>query len=259
MSGGWRERIGEFGMELGKKIVFGLDSFCVRWSTVGDHPFFDNKDFPWAAAVEREFPAIRAELDELLKYREHLPNFQDLSKDQRTLTKDDGWKTVVFYAYGLKVPGTCKRCPATARALKNIPGMTTALFSIFAPHKSIPPHRGPYKGVLRYHLGLKVPEPAEACGIRVADQTRHWHEGESLIFDDAFDHEAWNGTDEVRAVLFVDFVRPMRFPGSLVNRILIWAIALSPFVLGSAGNQLAWEKRFNAIANDPSRAGHTPG
>lgn len=245
MSKPWKERLNQWFMHVGSRIVFGLDAFCVRWSKVGNRPFFEAGDFAWASKVEAEFPAIRAELDRLLKHREQLPNFQDISKEQKWLTTDDGWKTVVFYAYGLKVPGTCKLCPSTARALKHIPGMKTAMFSIFSPNKHIPPHRGPYKGVLRYHLGLKVPEPAEACGIRVADETRHWHEGESMIFDDAFEHEAWNNTDEVRAVLFVDFVRPMRFPGSLVNRLLIWLIALSPFVLGSAGNQLAWEKRFN--------------
>lgn len=240
-----KHRVGRLGMSLGSRIVFGLDAFCVRWSKVPNQPFFEADNFPWVREVERAFPEIRAELDVLLKHREHLPNFQDIQKEQRYLTKDDGWKTVVFYAYGLKVPGTCRQCPATARALKRIPGMKTAMFSILSSGKRIPPHRGPYKGVLRYHLGLKVPEPAEACGIRVADETRHWHEGESLIFDDAFEHEAWNGTDEVRAVLFVDVVRPMRFPGSLVNRAMIWLIALSPFILGSAGNQLKWEKRFN--------------
>ena len=31
------------------------------------------------------------------------------------------------------------------------------MFSILAPGKRIPPHDGPYKGVLRYHLGLDGP------------------------------------------------------------------------------------------------------
>ena len=73
--------------------------------------------------------------------------------------------------------------------------MKTAFFSILAPGKHLPPHRGPYKGVMRYHLGLLIPEPAEQCGIRVDTETRHWAEGESMIFDDTFEHEAWNDTD----------------------------------------------------------------
>lgn len=252
MTDTWREKFDKIFMRIGKKIVFGLDKFCVRWSKVPDKPFFEVEEFPWAREVEQAFPAIRAEIETLLRHREHLPNFQDLSPDQRYMTNDDGWKTVVFYAYGLKAWRTCRRCPETVKALKHIPGMTTAMFSILAPNKKIPPHRGPYKGVLRYHLGVVVPEPPQASGIRVADQTRHWQEGKSLIFDDAFDHEAWNGTDRVRAVLFVDFIRPMRFPGSLANRIMIWLIALSPFVLGSARNQLDWERRFDEIMKTPA-------
>jgi hypothetical protein len=47
----------------------------------------------------------------------------------------------------------------------------------------------------------------------------------------------------------MDFVRPLRFPASLLNWILINAIAVSPFVLGAAGNYLAWEKRFEKVVN----------
>ena len=80
-------------------------------------------------------------------------------------------------------------------------------------------------------------------------ETRHWEEGKSLVFDDTYMHEAWNDTSSDRVVLFMDFVRPLRFPGSLVNWFLLNAIALSPFVLGAAGNYLAWEKRFEAAVN----------
>ena len=55
---------------------------------------------------------------------------------------------------------------------------------MLSPGKHIPAHRGPYKGVLRYHLGLKIPEPREGCRIRVGEEVRHWEEGASLLFDD---------------------------------------------------------------------------
>jgi beta-hydroxylase len=245
----FRKWLGKLGMKLGKKIVWGLDGLFGRASKVGDKAWYDEADFPWIKAVEKDWALIRAELDPLLAHREHLPNFQDLSPDQRYLTKDDGWKTVFFYAYGLKTFGNCKRCPNTARILKRIPGMKTAMFSIFAPGKRLPPHRGPFKGVLRYQLALMVPEPADACAIRVGGEVRHWQEGKSLVFDDTYDHEAWNDTEGVRAVLFVDFMRPMRFPAALLNRVFIWLIAFSPFVIGGAGKQLAWEKRFEKVVN----------
>jgi len=106
--------------------------------------------------------------------------------------------------------------------------------------------------VLRFHLALLIPAPAEQCGIRVGSETRHWQEGKALIFDDTFMHEAWNHTGEKRVVLFVDIVRPMRFPANLLNAFFIWAIALSPFVIGSAGNYLRWERRFEQITRRSS-------
>ncbi|WP_156434394.1 aspartyl/asparaginyl beta-hydroxylase domain-containing protein [Mycobacterium sp. IS-1590] len=225
-----------------------------RCSIFGDREFFDVRDFPWVEAVEADWHKVRAELDALLPYAAHMPNFQDISKDQKALSQDDGWKTFFFYAYGIKAKPNCQRCPETATLLKKIPGMKTAFFSILAPGKELPPHRGPYKGVLRLHLALRVPEPAEMCGIRVGTQTRHWEEGRVMIFDDTFEHEAWNRTDGVRVVLFVDMMRPMRFPANLVNSAMTWAIALSPFVLGNLGSYFRWEKRFEAVVNQGAAA-----
>lgn len=246
-----RAKINNFGMWLGKKIVWGLDGFFARHSKLGDHEFFDNRDFPWIPEVEAQWHKVRRELDALLPYTAHLQNFQDLSKDVgRHISQDDGWKTFFFYAYGLKLAGNCRRCPETAKLVKSIPGMKTAMFSILAPGKHLPTHRGPYKGVLRLHLGLLIPEPAELCAIRVNSELRHWQEGKVLIFDDCFLHEAWNKTDSIRVVLFLDIARPMSFPANIVNAAMNWAIALSPFVLGGAGSYLRWERRFEKVVNE---------
>ena len=220
-----------------------------RASTLGDHEFFDAEDFPWIGAIEADWRKVRAELDALLPYAASMPNFQDIQKDQKALSQDDGWKTFFFYAYGMKAVANCRRCPETTKLLKKMPGMKTAFFSILAPGKHLPPHYGLYKGVLRLHLPLLVPEPAEMCGIRVGSQTRHWQEGQVMMFDDTFEHEAWNRTDGVRVVLFVDIMRPMRFPANVVNAMATWMIALSPFVLGSYGSYSRWEKRFEAEVN----------
>jgi len=84
--------------------------------------------------------------------------------------------------------------------------MKTAFFSILSPDKHIPAHKGPFNGVLRYHLELIIPEPKEKCRIRVHDQFNEWDEGKSLIFDDTYEHEVCNDTDGFRVVLFVDFI-----------------------------------------------------
>lgn len=56
-------------------------------------------------------------------------------------------------------PVNCARCPRTMELLRKVPGAKTAFFSILSPHMHIPAHCGPYKGVIRCHLGLIVPNP----------------------------------------------------------------------------------------------------
>ena len=173
--------------------------------------------------VRGRVESIRGELDVLMVRREEIPNFQDVSKAQKALTEGDQWKTFFFYSFGNKNKENCERCPETVRLLNCIPGMKSGMFSILAPRKHIPPHRGPYKGVLRYHLGLIIPGPEGSCRIRVGSDMGCWKEGKSMIFDDSNEHEVWNDNDSYRVVLFVDFVRPTIFPLSMVNRSIIWA------------------------------------
>src|SRR5262249_60081272 len=80
----------------------------------------------------------------------------------------------------------CRRCPATAAALAAVPGLQSALFSIIDPGYRIPAHRGVTKGIIRAHLGLKVPADRDRCFMRVGDQRVTWREGECVVFDDSF-------------------------------------------------------------------------
>jgi beta-hydroxylase len=191
----------------------------------GHKTFFEPGDYPWVAKVEAGTPLIRKELDALLQRRDEIPNFQDLSEKQKPLTEGTQWKTFFLYAYGEVAEQNCAQCPETVRILKCVPNIKTAMFSILAPGKHIPPHRGMYKGMLRYHLGLIIPGAPGACRIRVGDDVRAWEEGKSLVFDDSHEHEAWNDTDSYRVVLFVDLLRPVFFPFSAANRAVVWAIS----------------------------------
>jgi len=201
-----------------------------RFSPVGDKPVFDKAAFPWVAEVESCWPAIRGEAEDLLASRSTVPNVQDIMPSQRFLSQDDRWKTFFFYAYGRRFVKNCALCPATAAAVERIPGMTTALFSILAGGKYLPEHRGPYKGVLRFHLGLVVPEPKESCGLRVAGHVLHWEEGRGIVFDDVYKHDAWNFAQADRVVLFVDFERPLPAPFAQMNRLLIRLVRSLPLI-----------------------------
>ena len=220
-----------------------------RFSTVGTDPFLDPAHFPWTALLEQHYPAIRAEAQRVLRVRDALPNFQDIAPDLIRLTDDDQWKTFWFVGYGVWDHPNCLRCPVTAAVLRAVPGLTTGFFSILGPGKRLPAHHGPYRGVLRHHLALIVPEPAEACGIRVGDQTRHWTEGRSLVFDDTYEHEAWNDTDGQRVVLFLDVKRPLRPPVSWLNEAVLRAVTASPFVRAARAQHVAREQHFSAAWN----------
>jgi beta-hydroxylase len=238
----WQNKSRQLILKQGEKLLRKLEQQIGKASLVGDRTFFDTENFDWVAEVESNWLKIRQELDLLLQNLEQLPNFQDISEDQYSITKDNLWKTYFLYAYGIKVEENCLKCPETTKIIETIPGMKTAFFSILLPHKHIPEHCGPYKGVIRYHLALKVPEQQEKCAIRVGNDIRHWSEGKSLIFDDTFPHEAWNQTDEIRVVLFLDFVRPMGLPWSIINQSLIQLIAWSPLVQKGKKNLEKWNQ-----------------
>jgi len=227
---------------LGLWIIKRLENLIRRSSTVGNTPFFDPAIFAWARELEAQSGAIRAELDAVLKNSQAIPSFQQISRDQARLTQDDRWKTYFLYGYGYKIDGNCAQCPQTTRAIEAIPGMYTAFFSILSPGKHIPPHRGPYNGLLRVHLGLIIPEQASQCRIEVGEELRHWQQDRCLVFDDTYKHQVWNDTQEQRVVLFLDVQRPMTLPGRLLNRVVLKLIQWSPFIQDARKNQQAWDR-----------------
>jgi ornithine lipid ester-linked acyl 2-hydroxylase len=233
-------------VQLFVAIVAAAERLNLRFSKVGNPSVYDNAVFPWVAGIEKDWQNIRNELESVLRRKDDLPSFQDISTDVASISKDRGWKTFLLTAYGIKSEQNIAICPETWRLLQTIPGLKTAMFSIFEPGKHLPAHRGPYNGVLRFHLGLIVPEPKEQVAIRVGGKICHWEEGRALIFDDAYEHEAWNRTDKVRVVLFVDFVKPLRFPASLLNWMILNLAAFTPFVREGHENHREWERAFHS-------------
>ncbi len=249
------ERMHALVVSVGSRLIRRLESIITWGSRVGNPAFFDPSMYPefgWTRDVAGQWTIIRAELETVLAHQELLPSFHDISKDQARIS-DERWKTFFFCAYGINAESNRARCPETARIIDAIPGMKTAFFSILAPGKHIPPHRGPFKGVIRYHLGLLVPEPRVQCRIRVGNEVRHWKEGEGLMFDDTYEHEVWNDTSGTRVVLFLDVVRPLRFPANLLNWMVLQLIAHSPYVQDGAENYRKWEKKLDQVAASPKQ------
>ncbi len=227
-------------IKTGKRTLRKVGDFQARHSLVGTGPVLDKAEFSWTQDLENHYAEIRAELDAVLIRPEDIPAFHQLSPDQQRISKQDHWKTFAFYVFGHRVDDNCARCPLTARLLDGLPHLQNAWFSILAPHYHIPPHKGPTKAIIRCHLGLKVPADRENCWLRVDDQICHWQEGECLVFDDTYEHEVFNNTDETRVVLFLDFDRPMDRIGRLFNQALIRVIRASAYVKDPLKNLAAW-------------------
>lgn len=229
-------------------VVAFAEKLNLAYSKVGNPPVYDNRIFPWSAKIEASASDIRAELERVLVRKDELPNFHDIATDVKSISTDRGWKTFFLMGFGTPSERNIALCPKTWAAVQNIPGLKTAMFSIFEPGKHLAPHRGPYNGVLRLHLGLIVPEQSDRLAIRVDKQICHWQEGKVLIFDDAYEHEAWNHTDKTRVVLFVDFVKPLHFPANFVNWLLMNLAIFTPFVREGLDAHKEWEKKFYAQA-----------
>ena len=227
-------------------VVARVERLNLKYSKVGNPPIYDKAVFPWSREIEREWRLIRGELDRVLTRKDDLPRFHELATDVATISQDHGWKSFMLCGYGFRSDRNIERCPKTWSICQKIPGLITVMFSIFEPGKHLPPHRGPYNGVLRLHLGLIVPEPREQLGIRVEKNIYRWKEGEAVVFDHAYEHEAWNYTPQTRVVLFVDFRKPLRFPANFLNWLLLHLAVFTPFIREGMYNEKVWERKFYA-------------
>jgi aspartyl/asparaginyl beta-hydroxylase (cupin superfamily) len=179
--------------------------------------FYERDDFPWLDSIEAATGDIRAELiDVLQEGPAALSPYVDIPAgmplDQwRELNHSRRWGVYYLWQEGVAIPDHIARFPRTVAALEawprcDVPGCSpTAVFSILDAKTRIPPHTGVSNTRLIVHLPLIVPP---GCGFRVGAERREWHPGKAFVFDDTFEHEAWNDSDVPRAVLILDIWSP---------------------------------------------------
>jgi aspartate beta-hydroxylase len=81
---------------------------------------------------------------------------------------------------------------------------------VLNPQTHIKPHYGVTNTRLVMHLPLLVPPD---CALNVIDAGAHvWQEGRLVMFDDTFEHEAWNRSDSTRVILLMDCWNPHLTP-----------------------------------------------
>jgi aspartyl/asparaginyl beta-hydroxylase (cupin superfamily) len=236
----------------GKRFTQWLSAYQARQSLVPDTPFVDPAHFSFLSEFEDRWEEILGDVDNILKFREHIPGFQDVSPDQYRIATAGNWKTFFLYGFGNPLKRNCEQAPITADIISRVPTVHTAWFSILAPGYHIPAHTGVTKGILRAHLGLIIPKEQEKCRIRVGDEFKTWAPGKIFIIDDTYEHEVWNDTDEERVVLLLDFNRPMRIGGRFMNWLLMKVMKLTAFYQEPKKNIQDFESRFEAATKRAS-------
>jgi aspartate beta-hydroxylase len=140
--------------------------------------------------------------------------FHDEALEQmhlRGLDVPPSWTGYYFYRHGVRREDNCTSCPATARALDRLPLVHVrehgpeVLYSVFTPGTHLLPHRGVTNTRLVGHLPLIVPEN---CALNVGGEVHQWQPGKVVVFDDTYEHEAWNRSQQTRVVMIFDVWHP---------------------------------------------------
>jgi ornithine lipid ester-linked acyl 2-hydroxylase len=230
----------------GKRLIRGLAAFLGKQSKVGDYPVHDSAPFPFLKNFTDNWETIHAEVTEILKFREDIPVFHDISPDQMRISTGNNWRTFILFGFGQKLVKNTKHAPVTTALLEKVPHLQTAWFSILGPNYHIPAHRGVTKGILRAHLGLIIPKDAKNCYLRVDDKIKVWQPGEIFVFDDTYEHEVFNNTEDERVILLLDFDRPMKFWGRTLNNAFLSLMKYTAYYQDPKKNIATFEERFEA-------------
>lgn len=206
---------------LGRRRVYRNQCAGLHYPFLPADEYFDDHHFPWFDDLAARAPAIRAELEALLAdpgdaLRPYVRMDKGASGSQwDQLDHNADWSACFLWEYGQPNQPVLDRCPETAAALAatpsaHIPGRApSAFFSMLRPHTRIPPHTGVTNTRAIIHLPLIVPP---RCGFRVGGETREWVEGRPFAFDDTIEHEAWNESNSLRAILIFDVWNPHLSP-----------------------------------------------
>lgn len=200
---------------LGRTPLYQQQPSLFYFPGLPQRPFYEREEFPWLAGVEAMTEAMAAEARAILAdgvgLRPYVETPADRPAPNNPLRDRDDWSAFFLWRGGAVQPANAARAPAMMAALQQAPvpmiagRSPMALMSVLKPGTHIAPHHGMLNTRLIVHVPL-VSNPD--CAIRVGPETRRWVPGRALIFDDSFEHEAWNRGRETRAVLLFEIWRP---------------------------------------------------
>ena len=184
-----------------------------------DNKFFDYKQiYPQLSDIKKYNVKINKEINNLLsndwvKWPETC-----LYNENNLIEKDDSWKIIPLYGFGIWCDEFKKKCPFLFKFLNRLDGLKIAIISKLKPHTKLEIHSGwgfHSNNVLRCHYGLKLPVNYYESFIGVknnlddeTDEIQYHKLNEWIVFDDSKFHYAVNNSNSDRIVLIVDLERP---------------------------------------------------
>lgn len=189
-------------------------------------PWFEREQFAWVPMVEERLPAVREELETLIREEaQFIPyvaeggGLDPQGTDYSRLEGSMEWNAFHLTQCGRWLEDRCRRCPQTTEVMRAVPAARMrglapeVLFSRLQAGGHIVAHFGRTNVRLTVHMGIVIPD---GCSIRVAEETRGWQEGRVMMFDDSFEHEAWNRSERERTVLIFEVWHPALTPAEIV-------------------------------------------
>ena len=179
-------------------------------------PWFERDEIDGIGELEKAAIPIREELLALLadsdvEFSPYVNDGPRVPAAMQNLAGKTDWNSYHLYKDGERQEEHCRRCPETVAAVDRMQmpickgNAPEVFFSVLKPGAHIRPHYGVANTKLAVHLALIVPGD---CSLRCGPETRGWSEGQCIIFDDSFEHEAWNRSDSLRAVLILETWNP---------------------------------------------------
>jgi hypothetical protein len=165
--------------------------------------FLDVSGMPGTSILESNYETLRKEI--LNYYESHASEISANYSPYNYVPK--GWKTINLYSYFLKYTTVCEKFPEVNRIVQQIPNVCGVQIGILEPHSRIKAHMGDTNGLIRSHLGIRIPGALPELGFRVGSEERCWEEGKVLGLCVSHRHYAWNSTNHYRIVLVVDVIR----------------------------------------------------
>ncbi|HWI80217.1 MAG TPA: aspartyl/asparaginyl beta-hydroxylase domain-containing protein [Ramlibacter sp.] len=211
-------------------FVAPVNVLLYAFSRVPARPYLALETWPDLRQLESQWRTIRDEAEALRQARALKAAEKNDDAGFNSFFKE-GWTRFYLKWYDADPGSAVRLCPRTVEILRRLPSVKAALFAELPPGAKLNPHRDPFAGSLRYHLGLDTPNDDRCC-IWVDGEPYSWRDGQGVVFDETFIHWARNGTDKSRLILLCDIERPMKFRwASALNRWLgrhAMAAAASP-------------------------------